>query len=344
MKDKKGNTFIGIVVVLFFVILIFIAILSFSLMIDNKEEVQVSNEKYDVDYKVYLKDNNYYQEKFLDKGRNYVTSIIDYINADFLYHYYLGSNDKLSYTYRIDANIVISEQGNIIYDKNYKLLDEREETADGEFDIDEGIKLDYNKYNELAKDFVNEYGISNLTSVLNVKMHVKVNNHYEDTVVMSMPLDVKTISVNLSNSPKGENQKFIKQENDNTKNIIYIILYSILEIILVVTLVVYLIVNKRNNAEYLYNKEINKIKNKYGAYIQEVYYTFDLTGYKMIRVRDFVNLLDIMDIINSPILMIENSKKNGCFFIVLTNTNFIYVYGIKIEEIEKKIMNKKAIK
>ena len=102
--------------------------------------------------------------------------------------------------------------------------------------------------------------------------------------------------------------------------------------------------NKRNNAEYLYNKEINKIKNKYGAYIQEVYYTFDLTGYKMIRVRDFVNLLDIMDIINSPILMIENSKKNGCFFIVLTNTNFIYVYGIKIEEIEKKIMNKKAIK
>ena len=238
MKDKKGNIFIGIVVVLFFVILIFIAILSFSLMIDNKEEVQVSNEKYDVDYKVYLKDNNYYQEKFLDKGRNYVTSIIDYINADFLYHYYLGSNDKLSYTYRIDANIVISEQGNIIYDKNYKLLDEREETADGEFDIDEGIKLDYNKYNELAKDFVNEYGISNLTSVLNVKMHVKVNNHYEDTVVMSMPLDVKTISVNLSNSPKGENQKFIKQENDNTKNIIYIILYSILEIILVVTLVV----------------------------------------------------------------------------------------------------------
>ena len=59
MKDKKGNIFIGIVVALFFVILIFIAILSFSVMIDNKEEVQVSNEKYDVDYKVYLKDNNY---------------------------------------------------------------------------------------------------------------------------------------------------------------------------------------------------------------------------------------------------------------------------------------------
>ena len=52
------------------------------------------------------------------------------------------------------------------------------------------------------------------------------------------------------------------------------------------------------------------------------------------------NLLDIMEIINSPILMLENKTKDGCFFVVITNTKFIYVYGVKVSEIKKKLNNK----
>ncbi len=33
-------------------------------------------------------------------------------------------------------------------------------------------------------------------------------------------------------------------------------------------------------------------------------------------------------------------KKYGCFFVVITNTKFIYVYGVKVSEIKKKLNNK----
>ena len=33
-------------------------------------------------------------------------------------------------------------------------------------------------------------------------------------------------------------------------------------------------------------------------------------------------------------------KKYVCFFVVITNTKFIYVYGVKVSEIKKKLNNK----
>ena len=38
-----------------------------------------------IDYKVYLKKNNYFDTPFLEKNKVYITSLIDYIDIDFSY-------------------------------------------------------------------------------------------------------------------------------------------------------------------------------------------------------------------------------------------------------------------
>ena len=56
------------------------------------------NEKSDLDYKVYLKENNYFQEKYLGKDRQYIAGLIDYISADFKYE--LNASNPFDYQYR----------------------------------------------------------------------------------------------------------------------------------------------------------------------------------------------------------------------------------------------------
>ena len=54
-------------------------LLLFSSLEMNTKKINVGySEKGNVDYKVYLKENNYYNRKFLNSGMKYVASIINF--------------------------------------------------------------------------------------------------------------------------------------------------------------------------------------------------------------------------------------------------------------------------
>ena len=51
-------------------------------------------------------------------------------------------------------------------------------------------------------------------------------------------------------------------------------------------------------------------------------------------------MLEIGDKLRQPILMKENNEKTGAYFLIPSNTNLLYVYRLKVSDIEKEI-NKK---
>ena len=59
-------------------------------------------------------------------------------------------------------------------------------------------------------------------------------------------------------------------------------------------------------------------------------------------------MLEIRDTIRHPILMKENKEKTGAYFIIPSSTKILYVYRLKVsdieQEIQKKYGNKKEIK
>ena len=62
------------------------------------------NQNGDIDYDVYLQENNFYSESHLESGKNYVSSLIDKVHVDFKYNYYLSEVVNLNYNYNSHYN------------------------------------------------------------------------------------------------------------------------------------------------------------------------------------------------------------------------------------------------
>ena len=83
-QTKRRNTvltFICVIIVVFF--------LAVSLLMvyakNSKAQYVRYDEKGSIDYKVQYKDNEYFDENYLDSNRQYIASLIDNINANFNY-------------------------------------------------------------------------------------------------------------------------------------------------------------------------------------------------------------------------------------------------------------------
>ena len=162
-RHNKKNIYLGYYLKLFFLVILFILTALLSYIFINKslfiqEEKNIFYEEYGTpDYKVYLKNNIYYDEKYLEKDMSYIANLIDYILID--YNYKFTSNTLLSgeYYYKISADLEITNPVNnsLYYSKNYLLLDEKKIILENqkEYTIHENIRIDYDNYNFLANSF-----------------------------------------------------------------------------------------------------------------------------------------------------------------------------------------------
>ena len=55
-------------------------------------------------------------------------------------------------------------------------------------------------------------------------------------------------------------------------------------------------------------------------------------------------MLEIRDTINEPILMIENAKKTGVYFIIPSANKILYTYGLKVVDIQRDLEKKQEDK
>mgnify|MGYP003303592573 CR=1 FL=1 len=75
----------------------------------DKEIKAYYSETSNLDYKVYLKKNNFYSENYLGKDQMYIASLIDYINTDFDYTFRSDENIGLEYSYFVEAIIQVTD-------------------------------------------------------------------------------------------------------------------------------------------------------------------------------------------------------------------------------------------
>lgn len=147
-KLNKGKTR-NLVILILFVMMIIGVLLIFSSI--KKVSTIGNRESGVVDYKVYLKDNDFYQDKYLGKGMQYIASLINTVNITFDYNNQYTSVVNYSYDYDVKAKILVTDKND-----NSKVLYEKEETivenkhgngVDDDFMLSENIDIDYDKYN-----------------------------------------------------------------------------------------------------------------------------------------------------------------------------------------------------
>ena len=350
-QTKRRATVFAYICVI--VIVFALAFASFLAYIDRTESQYVNyDETSNIDYQVYYKQNEFFENNYLESDKQYIASLIDSINTEFNYKISLDEiNVEYKYTYRIEANVIVRDKDNknLFYDKTDVLLTEQEEIASmKEVSISEKIAIDYDLYNEKIKKLVTVYDLENAESFLNLNMYVNVvgsceefEDNQQKVITLSIPLSKDTIAIDFVDDTVSSTNNVMKCNVEDNNSLLFLsfgIILSVIDLCLVIAVIRYEI--KTRTAETIYEKEMKKILNNYGSSIQILGSEFDCKGYQLLKIDSFTDILEISDKLRQPILLKENNEKTGAYFIIPSNTKLLYVYRLKVSDIEKELKEK----
>lgn len=336
------------------VIVLIISGVFFRIYAERDKVYYVKYDDYsELDYNVALKENEYYEQTHLDKDRQYIASLIDHINANFKYNLSVKEDLEYQYKYKIIANVNVIDNGTnkIIYDLSENIIEEEVGKNEKLLEIEENVRIDYNKYNDLISEFVEGYNLKNVTSKLTVKMYVGIAGTVQDfekeedsVISIDIPLTTATVGINVNYNLSNNVDSLItlKASYNNSKILLYI---SVILLLVAVGLTVGLIIYIRSSLteEEKYKNELSKIINNYGTYISEVEDEFDMKDYQILRVKKFVDLLEIRDTMHIPIIMMENKESLVTCFVIPTDNKILYFYSLGVTQYALPLGNKEKI-
>ena len=328
------------------ILIIFVAICGLFItknIIKNKIINNFYLESSNIDYKVYLKDNNFFGKEYLEKDNQYIANLIDYIKPNFEYKLE-GLEKKITkYSYKIVADVNVEDR------TTYKsLYNFRDEISNEIFDkvnsssitINKQLEIDYNKYNNIINEFVNTYDLNNSDAVLKISMYVNVldknnnvlNNNNTPVASLSIPLTTKTVSIDMKVDSIDQNSL---KTYENMKDEVYLyaimILFAI-DVILIIKLLLFILGTKDEKG--IYNIRLKRIMSNYGSYIQKINNEFDFSDNQILEVKSFEDLLQIKETLNEPILMTDKLSAMETYFFIPNGKN-IYVYELKMNNLRK---------
>jgi len=357
MERKDANnkiivtSIVLIVVILTFLLLSIFCIYRYVTL--SEDTYIIYNETSNIDYKVYLKDNNFYDKEYVEKDNQYIASLINYIDTDFNYNLSFPYNmSNFVYSYTLIGKIEVTQKSNKnnIYRHSDTLYESDVIKNSNSVKINESINIDYNKYNDLIKRFISMYDLDDIDSNLIINLYVNVEDENGNTITskqspvatLEIPLTTKTIAINMNSitNDTSNNQLLVKNEG----NYISLLVTGIVTFIVAIIYIIILISNvlKSRSPLTIYRNGIKKLLSNYSSDIQVINNKYKIGTSQVIKINSFDDMLEIKDTTNSPLLMLENKEKTGSFFIIQTNMNVIYTYAYRIEDIIAKRENRDA--
>ena len=298
-----------------------------------------------IDYNVFLKENEFFEQDHLGRNQSYVASLIDKIVADYSYEIDMDTDDvNYKYSYSITSRLeIIDDTSDVAIFKPEKELvsvHNKSQSSSSRLRINEIIVINYDEYNDLASSFLQTYDLTSTTSNIVVTLNVDVlsdcnafSGSSVDTYTseLRIPLTTKTVNIEMTSAIPDAEAKMIActrgagYEAFKTTAIVL----GVIELLLILILVAFIYLTR--NDEITYAARVKKITSQYKSYIQKINNMFDASGYQKILVDTFDEMLEIRDTIQAPILMYENEEKTCTKFLIPTDSKLLYVYEIKVE-------------
>ncbi|MBR4618281.1 MAG: hypothetical protein IKO49_03150 [Bacilli bacterium] len=307
--------------------------------------------KSSIDYKVYLKENNFYTSNYLGKGMAYIASLIDKINID--YNYQFNSNEKsdIDLKYKVMAKLVIASQRNskIFYENEYEIA--KEEIAgirsNDKYLLNKNVIIDYDYYNNLANRFKSNYAV-NTTSYLEVYLVVneesKETNSYSlnDTTktILSIPLSENEINIGLKENTVNETKQIISDSEFLLGDIKFIVIDVVLLLLFIIVFIklvkeISVLLSKTSN----YDKYIGRILRGYDRLIVNVKTAPNMDDYNIIKVESFEELVDVRDNVKEPIRYFVITEHQKCEFFIVNHSD-LYLYIVKAVDLDNSLVDK----
>ena len=349
MKLKNENKLIlkQWVRVFFLIILVAMIVISIWLMVSSVSKNSTREELYsysyngNMDYKVYLRENSFFNSPYIGMNKQYISSLIDHITVDT--NYTLQSSKELdyTYTYQIIATLRGSYQSGEskaveLWSRDYTLSPMETKNGTGDkFTISKSINIDYNEYNRIMSEFRDAFGLS-IDADVDVELKVTVTGkeaggseqtlNDTKTFALNIPLLAQTVQITPDYINSGREVVYAPESSSGDVNIPKLVMgiaLLLLSLFLLKTLWSSLIrITKKS--EYVI--ELNKILKEYADIIAESSNLPDLGQYDVVNIKHFHDLVDIEEELRAPILYNEVSEDYESWFIIIKdNTAYKFV-------------------
>ena len=352
-KDNDRLVFISYLVSLIFIIILgYYSYRFINIGLHNDKKVIVNNYSSNstIDYKVYLLKNNFFTEPYLGMNRTYIASLIDYLDVTFNYSIDFDKPISGNYVYYIRATILADKDdaSNTNYwSKSYNLtnLETVELANQDNYDMTASIKVDYQNYSKLLRDFRNQYGLS-VDGKLKLELVVDTTGKSDDmnngdtinaVSTLTIPLTEQAIELSIDSNNESRIASLVDTEDvSNIKYILFLcggVLVAIFDLICLIIVIRFFVRYSKSQSKY--GKELKRILNTYDSVIVNVVKFPKLDNYKIINVSSFQELIDAHSEVRMPINYIEIEPNKKCKFVLL-GTGIAWVYLLEKEKSAKK--------
>lgn len=295
----------------------------------------------DIDYKVYLKENSFFEEEYIEKGKTYITSLIDYIDANYRYSISFDKKVNGEIEYQVYAKLEANKADNMgnYWTKEYEVTKPKTENISNldNYSIHQNVKIDYNQYNEMLNDFKKTLGLVNSDGVL--KVYLKVTSKVEseealDTkidsdLMLKLPLSQMAIEATPEWDAPSNGKLITKTIKEHS--VVYV-LWVVGGVLLVILGGFFAWLFLRNQKIYRmnheYELELKKIQSTYDSIIVNVEEEPNLEDYNVIKVESFEELIDAHSEIRMPINYYQTGD-SSVFILFNENTAWKYILSKK---------------
>ena len=309
IKLRKNKVFLFSALI--FIVLLIISFYFFIRAYTTKDTGMYS-ETSSIEYNVCLLENNYYKDACLSEGQEYLRALTDEIRTTFNYSRFYGYDTKTNIEYQTVAKLIIYNRENNRELYTYEEEITKPKTFKGEkvvHNIQDIVTFKLGNFNDIVNRYVLDYSINAKADVI-VSLRIKENNSSKDVASITVPLLDQTYSINKSVI----NNTVDESITINFKNYLFI---SILMIVLdLVFIVITLFRFFKEKKESEFEREIKRLLADYDRIIVETKSnSVNYEGKELTELDSFMELVDVRDTIEKPILYIVQNEQIRDFIV-----------------------------
>ena len=339
-KKKKKSIIYPSIIVLSLVLSITFLLVHKYITREEKILWGKSTSNFEVDYKVYNNDNNFYEEEYLNEYGSYITLITEKIDFSIKYYFETTKNLDIDYTYNLTGEVLaeVYESGvsTPIWSKELDInMEDKKEVGNSNYlQLDKKISIPFKKYNDMMSDFKSNYKINVLSYIkftilveINSLENINSNLSNIDKLTITIPLLQPTYMIDINKTVSNNRDIYLQTKNDS--KIFLILGISGVITTIINSLILFIIYKKSKTKIEIYNEKINNILKKYEQIIIKVETIPNIDGLETITITDFNDLIDLEETLKNPIMYI-NIKQNKESWFILIHNNYLYKYIINI--------------
>lgn len=347
MTDKrKGKTLIIIIVLVSLIICSHIIVNIVTILRYRSghpdEIIYMNNIESNIDYKVYLKPNEFIDSPYITNDFSFISQLVEYIKTSFTYNYVGSEYVSVDYDYYITATIVSKYASNsteniskAIWNKESILLDHKKGSSPNSvINITEDLNIGMDYYNNLVESFRKTLNLSldselNVTFIVSIKgtLENKMSINKQHYMTMSVPLDVAAFDIDIFKNFSDQEVTYSKEQKTIASSYMIAIIYIVLELVIVAG-AIYFINRIIDKGKSEYDSKLGKILDEYDDRIVTVSNFIKYKKYEIVSIPTFEELLTLSDETLEPIIYWEKknfSNKEAWFSIVRNKILYCYI-------------------